>query len=157
MTQTDGTVTVGRAAFEEAGFALATERVPVPRLGGDVVVREMTGSEQDSYDGEMLGLIGPGGRFADAPDWRSRLVVRCACGDDGALLFDPASPGDLALVAGLPAADLLRLHEACQRVNKQAEGDGDDLEGNSDAATGGASSSGSPSHSGAPGASSSHA
>lgn len=65
---------------------LKRKTVNVPEWGGDVVVRELTGTERDSYEAQQT--VRKGDRVEPNPiGFRARLVVRALVDENGNRLF----------------------------------------------------------------------
>jgi hypothetical protein len=76
-----------------------TKTITVPEWGGDVIVRELTGDERDSYEAAMT--VQKGDRLEPNPiGTRARLVVRSLVGEDGARLFADNQAGALGQKSG---------------------------------------------------------
>ncbi len=119
-----------------AAAQLKTEAVPVPELGGDVLISEISGLARDVYyskeqaDGQRpLSL-----RQAD-------LIVAAAVDETGAPLFDDS---DIPQLRAMKAEILDRLAGAAARINGLLKSAKDDAAKNSEAAPSGDSGSGSP-------------
>jgi hypothetical protein len=64
--------------------------VPCPELGGDVCIRLMSVGDRDSYELKLLEAEGKA-----IPDFRSELLARTLCDEQGDLLY----PGDEGVAA----------------------------------------------------------
>lgn len=88
----------------------------VPEWGVTVYVRPMSASDRDAWDIEqyeaMDAVRSRGGKYLG--QFRSRLLVRCLCDENGAALFTPA---DIPALDAKSAAVLDRLYVVAQRVN----------------------------------------
>lgn len=73
------------AALEAA--EIKTKPVPVPELGGSVVVREMSGTLRNQFE-TVVARIQAGADSQLLDKFTLRLVQECALDDDGARLFD---------------------------------------------------------------------
>lgn len=105
-----------------------TERVEVPEWGGDVIVRNLTGSERDSYEASMT--IQKGDKSVPNPvGARARLVVRAAIDEDGKRLF---SDNDAPKLSDKNAAVLDRLWDKIAELSGLTSTAAEDAEGNSD-------------------------
>ena len=118
-----------------ASVQLKTETVPVPELGGDVLISEMSGVARDAYyDKEQTDEKRPISlRQAD-------LIVSTAVDETGAPLFDAS---DVEQLRGLKAEILDRLSGAAARINGLTKGAQEAAAKNSEAAPSGDSGSGS--------------
>lgn len=106
-------------ALTKADFLAAAEKpreiepIDVPQLGGTVYVRAMTGIERDAWEKSLVVIRGK--KVTPSTDnVRARLLVRCLCGEDGALLF---GEGDALALGGLPASILAPLYDKAQKLN----------------------------------------
>jgi hypothetical protein len=135
-----------------ARSALKTEEVKVPEWtdpdsGADtVLVRELRGRERDEWEASLAVQRGKQ-VVRDVANIRAKLAARCIVGEDGEPLF---SQQDVAALGELSAAALDRVFEAAARLSGLEEKDLEEMQGNSGAAPGGGSSSGSPATSAAP-------
>ena len=106
--------------------ALATEAVNIPEWGGYVTVREMAGTEKDSYESACSDR-GAGGEYVNI---RAKLVVRSLINGEGKRIFDD---GDAGRVGQLSGRILDRLCDVAQRLSgigaKEAAAVGKDLNG----------------------------
>lgn len=65
---------------------LKTKTVDVPEWNGEVIIRELTGTERDSYEAQMTRVVG--NTVEPNPiGTRARLVVRALIDEDGKRLF----------------------------------------------------------------------
>lgn len=88
--------------------------IKVEAFGGECCLRLMTVGDRDSY--EVL-LIENGGQVI--PDFRSELVARTLCDEEGELLY-PGKDGVEAL-RKLPADEIHKLWLAAMRHNAMTE------------------------------------
>jgi len=65
--------------------------VAVPEWGGDVCIRVMSVGERDAYECEWLGKQDKG-----VENFRSKLLARCLCDEDGNRLFTDAEVEELS-------------------------------------------------------------
>ncbi len=114
--------------------------VSVPEWGGDVYIRPMSGSERDSFEGEMINQTGS--RIANI---RARMAVRVVCDDQGTRLFTDA---EAATLGEKSAAALDRIFAASQKINRIGDAEVDAEKKDSPAAPSAASGSNSPATSG---------
>lgn len=76
---------------------LPQERVHVAALGGDAIVRGMTGAERDAFEASLV--IGKGkGRDVSTTNIRAKLVARCLVNEQGERLFTDADADALGLI-----------------------------------------------------------
>jgi hypothetical protein len=131
-----------------AATALKTEEVDVSDTvwGGVVLVRELRGRERDEWEASLAVQRGKQ-MVPDVANMRAKLVARSVVGEDGEPLF---SQQDVNALGELSAAALDRVFEVAARLSGLEEKDLEEMQGNSGAAPGGGSSSGSPATSAAP-------
>lgn len=99
------------------------DTVAVPELGGDVIVRGMTGEERDAFE---AGLIEGRGRKRDVnmKNMRAKLVAYCCIDEKGQRIFSD----DDAAKLGKTRADVLnRLFTVAQKLSGISEDDADEL------------------------------
>jgi hypothetical protein len=100
-----------RESFFATAPAFPSETVELDGMGA-VVVRVMSAGDRDRWEAMLR---------KDIPaDFRARLVVLTAFGDDGKPLFTPA---DVPQLSALPSTVLDPIVEAAARVNKMRPGD----------------------------------
>lgn len=129
------------------------EEIAVPEWGGTVRLRSLTGEERDQYEASMVKRVG-GRQVDNLRNARARLVVLAACDENGAPLFDAT---DAAALGRRNSAALDRLFEAACKLSGISDDDVAELEGNSEPAQSGPSTSDSPPTSAVPSPSSSPA
>lgn len=129
------------------------EVVAVPEWGGDVRLRSLSGSERDEYENSLVQQIG-NKQVTNARNARAKLVALCAVNENGTPLFDKA---DVIKLGSKSSAALQRLFDAACRMNGFGEEDMKELEGNSEPAQSGPSTSGSQPTSASPSPNSWHA
>lgn len=97
--------------------------VAVPELGGDVIVRGMTGTERDAFE---AGLIVGKGKHRDVnmTNMRAKLVAFCCIDEAGAPLF---SPTDVEALGRTRADVLNRLYTPAAKLSGITEEDAEDL------------------------------
>ncbi len=115
--------------LDKAAFLAAAEKprelqpVEVPALGGVVYIRAMSGTERDAWERSLVTVKGK--RVTPQTDnVRARLLVRCLCGEDGALLF---ALSDADALGKLPASVLAPLYDHAQRHNGVSGADVEEL------------------------------
>ncbi len=118
-----------RAAIEKVS-ELKTEEVEVPEWGGSVRIRELTGSERDSYEASIVGSKRTRRGREETSELnlrniRARLVGMCLIGEDGARLYSDA---EIGVLGAKSAAVLDRLFDACQRLSGISAADVKELE-----------------------------
>jgi hypothetical protein len=121
------------------------EDVPCPEWGGTVRVRGLTGTERDAYEASLNKQVN-GKQVQDMRNFRARLVQLSAINEDGSPLFEQ---NEVAALAKRSSAALSRLFDAACRLSGITDEDRKDLEGNSEPAPSGPSTSASPSPSAA--------
>lgn len=93
---------------------IKTEYVDVLEWGGTVALRELTGAERDTFEAQMVKVVG-GKREADMANLRAKLVAACLVdGETGDRLFDDKTVHQLG---NKSAAALDRLFRVAQRMN----------------------------------------
>lgn len=124
-----------------AACALPQEVVHVPELGGDVIVRGMSGAQRDEWEGSLMEGRGKKRRMNTA-NIRAKLVAKCCVDEAGNLLFTDADTEQL----GNARVDVLnRLFAVAQRLSGVSDEDVDELGSPSASTSGGRSISVSPS------------
>lgn len=126
-----------------------TAEVPTPEWGGTVLVRSLSGTERDAYEQSMTTMrpsLDPkkNGELEAVPDVansRAKLVARGCVDEAGNRLFTDA---DIAALGAKNAAVLDRLFDKIAELSGLTPKVEAELEGNSDAAPSGASTSASP-------------
>ena len=108
-------------------------REPVKFCGQPLHVRTMTGLERDAFETVYLES-----KAAGRPNIRGAMAAFTLIDDEGKRVFTDA---DAHALGNLPAAELDRVFEIGQRLNKMSEADVADLEGNSEATPGDGSTS----------------
>lgn len=119
--------------------------VPVPEWGGDVLVRGLTGIERDAYEASIQ-------QIRPKPDGtkevvfvrdnaRARLLVKCLVDDQGERLFKDSDAPALGKKNG---AIIDKLYDVAAELSGLSDQAREEIEGNSDAAPSGDSSSSSP-------------
>jgi hypothetical protein len=99
---------------------LAFEDVPCPEWGGEVRVRNLTGTERDAWEtGMTSGKAGD--RNLNMVNLRARLIAASAIDENGRKLFHGAD--DVRALGKKSAAPIDRLFDACQRLSGLSDGD----------------------------------
>jgi hypothetical protein len=130
-----------------------TEDVSVPEWGGTVRLRGLNGTERDAYEASMEKQVG-GKSVRDVRNFRARLVALSAINEDGTALFEQ---NEVAALAKRSSAALSRLFDVACKLSGITDGDVEALEGNSEPAPSGPSTSASPATSASPSPNSWHA
>jgi|TARA_R110000744_G_scaffold359636_1_gene466962 hypothetical protein len=102
---------------------LATEEVQVPEWGGIVALRELKGSERDSFEEGSLDK----NRNVTMANMRARLVALSAVDDEGQRIF---SEKDAVKLGSKSASALDRLFGVACRLSGITDDDVKDLEKN---------------------------
>lgn len=116
---------------------IATERVPVPEWGGDVMVRGLTGRQRDAWESSLSVRQGKK-MVPDMRDFRARLVVRCVVDETGQLVFHD---GDIEALTNKSGAALDRIYDVAAKLSGIAEKDVEELTEDFSGTPGGPSSS----------------
>jgi hypothetical protein len=125
----------------KSGSSIQTERLFVPEMGGEVIVRSLTGSERDKFEASLMEQRGS--RVTYKPvNVRASLAVRCLVDESGARMF---TDDDAEALGELSAAVLGPIYDLAQRLSGMSRKDVDELKKISEAAAGGDSPSPSPS------------
>lgn len=104
------------------------ELVPVPGWGGAVYVKALTGTERDKFEDSLAVLKKDGSRDLNLVNFRAKLVARTVVDERGERLF---TPGDVAALGDLDAADLQEVFNVAQRLAGMSKADVEELAGNS--------------------------
>jgi hypothetical protein len=113
------------------------EDVDVPEWGGTVRLRGLNGTERDAYEASMQKQVG-GKQVQDLRNFRARLVALSAINEDGTTMFEQ---NEVAALAKRSSVALSRLFDAACRLSGITDEDVKDLEGNSEPAPSGPSTS----------------
>jgi hypothetical protein len=132
------------------------EPVDVPEWGGEVLVRGLSGTERDDYEASIQQIRPkPDGSrevvFVRA-NARAKLLVKCLIDEQGNRLFKDT---DAAALGRKNGAIIDRLYDVAAALSGMGDANEQEIEGNSDAAQSGDSSTSSPETSDEPSASSS--
>ncbi len=125
MTMETETKTLSRHQILSA-TKLKAETVEVPEWGGSVIVREMTGTERDAWEAEIVaaGGLQAAGAMKNA---RAKLAVRTVVDDEGKRLF---TDNDIEVVGRLSATALDSVFMVAARLSGLTAKDMEALEGN---------------------------
>lgn len=94
---------------------IKSELVSVPEWGGEVLVREFSGSDRDAFEASMVKVNEAGERTADLSNMRAKLVSMCLIDEEtGERMF---GLDELELLGKKSAAALERVFRVCQRLN----------------------------------------
>lgn len=110
------------------------EAVEVPEWGVTVYIKEMSGSERDSYQASLIeqGKSFKDGQRLNMTDVTSKLLVRVLCDADGNRIY---TNNEFTVLGRQPASVLNRLAEKAREISAMTEKDVDELTGNSESAT----------------------
>lgn len=117
------------------------ETVAVPEWGGEVRMRSLTGADRDEYENSLVQQVG-NKTVSNARNARAKLIALCAVDETGTPLFTKA---DVIKLGSKNSGALQRLFDVAARMNGFTEDDMAALEGNSEPAPSGPSTSVSPS------------
>jgi hypothetical protein len=117
------------------------EDVSVPEWDGEVRVRSLSGLERDRWEASMLRQVG-NTQKTDYANARAKLVAASAVDEAGNLMFPDAK--DVVALGKKSSAALDRVFAVCKRLSGVSDEDIEDLEGNSEPAQSGPSTSVSP-------------
>lgn len=102
----------------------ASETVPVPEWGGDVIIKAMTGTERDAFEAGMW----VSGQL-DRRNYRSKLLVQVLVNENGTRIFTDAQAADLGKRS---AAVIDRLYDVAARLSGLSDAEQEEMEGNSE-------------------------
>lgn len=129
---------LSKAAIQAASD-IKTELVDVPEWGGAVAVRQLTGTERDAFEAQLMRTTADGKREADLANMRAKLCAHCIVdGVTGDRLF---GDDEIAQLGGKSASALDRVFKVAQRLNGMGADAVGDAEKNSVAAPSGSSTS----------------
>lgn len=116
---------------------LETREVEVPEWGGTVLVRALSGTDRDAYEASLVQMRG-NKSVPQLGNIRAKLVARAIVDEDGNRLFTDA---DIKVLGQKSAAALSRVFTVAAEMSGLNDADIEEIEGNSDAAQSGASTS----------------
>jgi hypothetical protein len=116
---------------------LKRETVNVPEWGGDVIVRELSGAERDSFEQSIVDTRGKSAK-ANLANIRGKLCARCICDEQGNRVLDDA---DAVALGEQSASSLQRVFNVAQRLCGMSQSDVDELAKNSEPGPSGGSTS----------------
>ena len=102
---------------------LQQKEVAVPEWGGTVLVRGMTGTERDAFEGSVVSMNGKD-VSVNYENMRTKLLVRCIVDENGDRIFDDA---DISVLAAKSAIALNRVYEVAQKLSGIGKEDVDEL------------------------------
>lgn len=117
------------------------QEVNVPEWGGIVLVRGMTGRQRDEFEASLLEPGRRGQSRVNPANLRAKIVARCVVDDEGQRLF---TDGDAAALGEKSGAAIDRVYEVAAKLSGLSEKDAEEMTGNFGGASGGDSSSSSP-------------
>jgi hypothetical protein len=106
---------------------LEKEMVKVPKWGGEVFVRCMTGSERDAFESEAYSVNGKDVEI-NRDNFRARLLVRVLVDEKGDRIF---ADQDIKVLGSKSGKVLDRLFTVAMRVNGLSKEDLEELTKNS--------------------------
>lgn len=99
---------------------LNKDYVEVPEWGGTVIVRALTGSERDAYEGSIFSSsLGKDASY-NLQNLRAKLAARTMVGEDGRRLF---TDDEVAVLGLKSAAALDRVFTVAQRLSRLSQAD----------------------------------
>ena len=99
--------------------ALPVETVSIPALGGDVLVRGMTGAENDAFLASLW--VGEGAdRRQNLSNYRARFLVRCIVDEKGERLFEDDEATRLGQIGAGPIEKLYQVAERLSGMEPNA-------------------------------------
>lgn len=102
----------------------AMERLDVPEWDATVWIKELTLKERDAFEADQIVREEDGSMRMETKGLKARLIILCACDEDGEKVF---SPEDEDALNELGAAAIERVFAVCQRVNKMRKADAAEL------------------------------
>lgn len=125
-----------------AAADIETEKVPVPEWGDDVIIRGLTGEERDAYESSRRQIRNFGTPQQEMilvnENMRANLLVRCIVDENGERVFTDRDAGLLGMKNGKV---LDRLFDVAARLSGLNDEEAEAIEGNSEAASDGSTSS----------------
>lgn len=106
---------------------------------GDFTLKELSGTDRDAYEQSLVRVDGKGNASSNLANARAKLVGYCLVDDAGERIFTSAN--DIADLGKLPAKLISKLFDEAAEMNGLSDDEVEELLGNSDAATSGASTS----------------
>ncbi len=99
------------------------EIVRIPELGGDVIVRGMTGAERDAFE---VSLVEGRGRKREVnlKNLRAKLIAFCCIDENGNRIFSDA---DADALGNIRADVVNRIYTVAQKLSGISEEDADEL------------------------------
>lgn len=119
-----------------------TDTVQVPEWGGEVIVRNLSGTERDEFEASIMQQNKKGTLVMRLANARSKLVVAAAVDENGDQLFRDE---DVHALGAKSAKALQRVYDAAAELSGLKDEDLEELVGNSDAALSDSATSDSPS------------
>ena len=110
-----------------AGSTLPQETVTVPQLGGELIVRGLTGFARDRFEASMVMQPRGGTRQVKTENIRAKLVALTVVGDDGTLLF---TDDDVSAIGAVRADVIELLFDVAMRLSGMTPADVDELSKN---------------------------
>lgn len=92
---------------------LPTEIVEVPEWGGNILVRGMSGTERDSFEGGVVSMDGKTTKV-NMQNIRAKMVAQCIVHENGGRIF---TDQDVEALGSKSAAALDRVFNVVQRLS----------------------------------------
>jgi len=107
---------------------LRTKQLTVVEWGGDIIIRELTGTERDAYETSIFGTTAPvkgKDRQLNLANARARLVALCLIDENGARLY---KDNEVYLLGKLPASGLDKVYDECRILSGITDEDNQEIE-----------------------------
>jgi fibrillarin-like rRNA methylase len=109
---------------------LNQETVDIPEWGGEVIVRELTGEERDSYEASLINFKKDGNDYTrNLNNARAKLVARTVINEDGTRLFTDA---DVAALGKKSSRAISKVFDVATRISGITDQDIKELTKNSE-------------------------
>lgn len=99
------------------------ETVRIPELGGEVIVRGMTGAERDAFEVSLVEGRGRN-RQANLKNLRAKLIAFCCVSETGERVF---TNEDVEALGTVRADVLNRIYNVAQKLSGITDEDADEL------------------------------
>lgn len=99
---------------------LAVEQVYVEEWGGNVCIKEMTGTERDAFEAGIISMKAGGKADVQMQDARAKLLVNVICDEKGTRMF---RGDEVGVVGKLGAKKIDKLFEVASRLNGLSQKD----------------------------------
>ena len=107
---------------------ITTETVSVPEWGGEVLVKVMSGTERDAFEGSIFEQKGKDIQ-RNLGNLRAKLVSKCLVDEKGNRLF---TDKEVEIIGKKSAKVLDRIYEVCVKLNGIGPKDVEELTKNSE-------------------------